>query len=100
LKKIKKYSLSEMESILDKIENETIHSNPKQNSNQMTITTFDATAFNGKETVIYDGKEYPLISVDFKEKLIGINEFPDDEDDEHISWKRCENCEIKMGTKK
>lgn len=61
----------------------------------MTITQFDATAFNGTEIVIYDGNEYPLVSVDFKEKLIGINEFPDDEEDETITWKRCENCEIK-----
>lgn len=61
----------------------------------MTITQFDATAFNGTETVIYDGHAYPLVSVDFKEKLIGINEFPDDDEDETITWKRCENCEIK-----
>lgn len=60
----------------------------------MTITEFEKTAFNGSETIIYNGKEYPLVSVDFKECLIGINEV---DNDKEIAWKRCENCEVKEG---
>lgn len=60
----------------------------------MTITEFEKTAFNGSETIIYNGKEYPLVSVDFKECLVGIDEMGDDEE---IAWKRCENCDIKGG---
>ncbi len=61
----------------------------------MTITEFEKTGFSGNSKIIYDGKTYDVIMVDFQESLIAIDEFPDDEDEnKQLSWKRCENCEL------
>lgn len=60
----------------------------------MTIEQFEKTAFSINTKVIWNGKVYDVISVDFDENLIGINEFPDPLNGTVASWKRCENCEI------
>lgn len=61
----------------------------------MTIGKFNSICFSANSRVIYDGKIYDVISVDFKESLIAIDEFPEDEDEfKQLSFKRCENCEI------
>lgn len=60
----------------------------------MTIETFNNTKFSGKETVVWNGNEYPIVAVDFEEHLIGILELENQGDDD-VYWKRCENIEIK-----
>lgn len=65
----------------------------------MTITTFDETRWGAGMTVEYDGKERKVGSVDFREKLIGLEslEEPDEDNpDEDIpfDWVRCENCRL------
>ena len=61
----------------------------------MTIEQFENTAFSANSKIIYNGKTYDVIMVDFEEFLIAIDEFPDDEDEnKQLSWKCCENCEI------
>ena len=40
----------------------------------MTIEEFDKTGFTGMMRCLYKGKEYPIYSVDFEERLIAINE--------------------------
>jgi len=62
----------------------------------MTIEEFDKTGFTGQMKCEYKGKEYDIISVDFEERIIAINEtqsFDDDGRDE-LDWKRCENITI------
>jgi len=62
----------------------------------MTIEQFDNTGFTGQMKCNYKGKEYEIISVDFEERIIAINEtqsFDDDGFDE-LYWKRCENIEL------
>ncbi len=56
----------------------------------MTIDEFNNTRFGAGDKVIYDGKEYPITSVDFEEMLIGLNMESDNLID--CEWKRCENC--------
>lgn len=64
----------------------------------MTIEQFENTGFSANSKIIYNGKTYDVIMVDFEENLIAIDEFPEDEfpEDEYenkqLSWKRCENC--------
>jgi hypothetical protein len=60
----------------------------------MTIDQFNETRFGAGDKVIYDWKEYDIYSVDFEEALIGINENIPGSDEDDISWKRCENCEL------
>lgn len=61
----------------------------------MTIEQFEKTGFSANSKIIYNGKTYDVIMVDFEESLIAIDEFPDDEDEnKQLSWKRCENCEL------
>lgn len=60
----------------------------------MTIDQFNKTSFGSGDKVIYDGKEYGIIIVDFIEALIGIDEKILGADEDDISWKRCENCEL------
>lgn len=57
----------------------------------MTITEFDNTGFTGQMLVTYDGKSYDLVSVDFQEKLIAINDYGSEDG---VNWKRCENVEL------
>ena len=57
----------------------------------MTIEQFDKTGFIGRQRVEYDGKEYDLHSVDFKEKLFQIDYWNDEDD---LKWVRCENVKL------
>jgi len=62
----------------------------------MTIEEFDKTRFTGGMKCEYKGKEYEIISVDFEEKTIAINEFDsfDDNGADDLDWKRCENITL------
>lgn len=61
----------------------------------MTQEQFDKTGFTGQMRCLYKGKEYPIYSVDFEERLIAINETNQDvTDDMPLDWKRCESIEI------
>jgi len=62
----------------------------------MTFEEFDKTGFTGRMKCEYKGKEYDIISVDFEERIIGINEFDsfDDNGSDDLDWKRCENITI------
>ena len=58
----------------------------------MSIEEFDKTSWRGGDAVFFDGEIFPVASVDFDEKLIGIiREIENDPD--QITWKRCENCD-------
>lgn len=57
----------------------------------MTITQFDNEVFKFTSRCIYDGKDEDILSVDFKEKLIGIQ---DPFSKKKIKWVRCENCKM------
>jgi len=62
----------------------------------MTIEQFDKTGFTGGMKCRYKLQEYDIIMVDFEEKLIAINEtktYNDDSDDD-LFWKRCENITL------
>lgn len=61
----------------------------------MTAEEFDKTGFTGGMRCLYKGKEYPILSVDFQERLIAINETDQEvTDDMQLDWKRCENVEL------
>jgi len=60
----------------------------------MTIDQFNNSRFGANDKVIYNGQKYDIISVDFEEALIGIDEKIPGSDEDDISWKRCENCEL------
>ena len=61
----------------------------------MTIEQFDKTRFTLNMRFLYKGKEYPFFSVDFEERLVGINENNQEvTDDMQLNWKRCENIEL------
>jgi len=62
----------------------------------MTIEEFDNTGFTGQMKCEYKGKEYEIISVDFEERIIAINEFDsfDDNGADDLDWKRCENITL------
>lgn len=72
-----------------------------QSGRNMTITTFNETRWGAGMTVEYDGKERKVGSVDFREKLIGLQsleepEINDDGEPEDLpfDWVRCENCRL------
>ncbi len=56
----------------------------------MSIGEFNTTSFTSGTRVKHNGSVYWVKSVDFEEKLIGIEKRYDCE----IEWKRYENCEI------
>lgn len=58
------------------------------------ITHFMDRSFGGGDRVIYKGKQYPIISVDFEEQLVGIPSPYEGCDENEIQWVRCENVEI------
>jgi hypothetical protein len=61
----------------------------------MTIQEFDNTGFTGNMKCIFQREEYVVATIDFEERLIGIYEMiqgAENEDD--ISWKRCENITL------
>lgn len=60
----------------------------------MTIDQFDKYGFKASDKANYDGRVYPIVSVDFKEKLVGINENIPGCEPEEVSWKRCENIDL------
>lgn len=62
----------------------------------MTIEQFENTGFSINTKVIYKGKIYDVVSVDFEENLIAICTSKEDLELDFggIEWKRCENCEI------
>jgi hypothetical protein len=61
----------------------------------MTADEFDNTGFTGMMRCLYKGKEFPIISVDFEERLIAINECSEElTEDTQLDWKRCENIEL------
>lgn len=62
----------------------------------MTIEEFDKTGFTGQMKCEYKGKEYDIISVDFEERIIAIDETGTYEYDGEngLDWKRCENITI------
>ena len=62
----------------------------------MTKEEFKNFKFTSETIVIYKGEEYHIISLDFEEDLIAIDEFPDEDDEyKQLSWKRFENVEVK-----
>lgn len=60
----------------------------------MTKEEFNQTSFGAGDKAIYQGEEYPIASVDFEEQLIGLVGVVSGADEDHISWVRCENCEV------
>jgi hypothetical protein len=60
----------------------------------MTIEEFNKLRFGAGDQVIFKGEIYDLVSVDFEEALIGIDERLVGSEEDDISWKRCENCEL------
>ncbi|HET6558095.1 MAG TPA: hypothetical protein VFG54_12320 [Prolixibacteraceae bacterium] len=66
----------------------------------MTIIEFDNTAFTANSKAVYKGDSYEIATVNFEEKLIGLEDPHDkvfDEDGEEspaIYWVRCENCKM------
>lgn len=62
----------------------------------MTTEEFDKTEFTEQMVCVYKEKEYPIVSVDFEERLIAIYEAPicEHEENSHPDWKRCENITL------
>lgn len=62
----------------------------------MTIEEFDKTGFTIGMKCEYKGKQYDIISVDFEERIIAINQFDsfDDNVANDLDWKRCENIKL------
>ena len=60
----------------------------------MTIEQFDNHGFRAGDTCIHKGKVYPIVSLEFEEKLIGIDENISGGEAGDISWKRCENIDL------
>lgn len=56
----------------------------------MTREEFDKTSWGAGMKMKYDGEIYDIVSVDFKEALIG---FSYDGDSNNLSWARCESIE-------
>ncbi len=57
----------------------------------MERSIFDKTRFGAGMQVEYKNSTYDIISVDFEEGLIGIDETGDSDS---LSWKRCENVTL------
>jgi len=62
----------------------------------MTIQEFDLHRFGAKQKVIYKNETWPLIEVDFEEKLFAIpNEIGIEVNcADQLTWIRCENAQI------
>lgn len=56
----------------------------------MTVEEFDSTAFGANMEMKYRGVKYPIVSVDFEERLLA---YPCDNFQE-LSWVRCENVTL------
>ena len=57
----------------------------------MTIEEFDSAGFKFTSRCIYKEKEQDILSVDFEEKLVGIQ---DPFSKKKIKWVRCENVDL------
>lgn len=57
----------------------------------MTQQEFDNMGFKADMKAMYNKKEFDVVTVDFEERLLGLEDplFP-----EETKWVRCENCEI------
>lgn len=68
----------------------------------MTREEFNQKRFGAGTIIRYTptDKTFFVVSVDFQEQLIGVDEdeffdnMPDDSEESGIRWLRCENCEI------
>ncbi len=52
---------------------------------------FDKTQFKAGMRVNYKGAEYPVVGVNFEERLLGLG---DDFENDDLTWVRCENAEF------
>jgi len=59
----------------------------------MTNEQFDKYEFRNSTIAVYQGKEYPIQSVDFGERLIEIK--TSGYDCNNTTWIRSDNCELK-----
>ncbi len=57
----------------------------------MTINEFNSASFGNGDRAIYDGETYPIVSIDFKEALVGLLMEIQGGDPEDVTWVRCEN---------
>lgn len=57
----------------------------------MTREEFSQSKFKAGDRAIYDGNEYVVASIDFKEQLIGLLGVIDNSDE--LTWVRCESVE-------
>ena len=55
----------------------------------MTLEEFSNQKWGSKMSCEYRGNRHDIISVDFFESLIGFDD--SDDEDESITWVRCEN---------
>lgn len=61
----------------------------------MTIEEFDKQNWGAKMKIKHvNGKEYDVVTVDFKEKLIGTENDALGSEEEKIMWVRCESCTL------
>ena len=61
----------------------------------MTQEEFDKTDWKFGMRCVFNGKIYPIISVDFHEKLISINQDSAFIHGKEVEdWKRCENIKL------
>ncbi len=57
----------------------------------MTIEEFDKTKFDAGMSFMIKGRMHDIASVNFDQKLIGVENYSDPEE---IDWYRCENIEL------
>lgn len=57
----------------------------------MTIDQFNNASFGAGDRAIYDFAEYPILSIDFKEALVGLLMEISGGDPDEITWVRCES---------
>lgn len=57
----------------------------------MTIEDFDSMKFRAGMKALINGKEKDIVSVDFEQRLIGLEI---EGDDENIDWVRIDNLEL------
>lgn len=62
----------------------------------MTQQEFDSVSFGAGMSVNYRGVTYAVAAVSFKERLLGLSDEADfdDESDKDLIWVRCESVEI------
>lgn len=60
----------------------------------MTIQEFDHQPWGAGLKIEYRGNMYPVSTVDFVERLIGIPSPASGSDEDDIYWVRCENCTL------